>query len=183
MKFQGRDIPLYHDDIILNDKECAKIIRDNQSGYREKGKVKGELTEVRDATIYPLDWISNFELYKKVEDWVWDNNEKYFGYNLSLTASPVFQLIRYDVDGFYDWHMDLGLGENNSRKLSVVIQLSNPTSYAGGELLFNNGEIHEAPKVQGNIAMFPSYLLHMVTPVTKGTRWSLVGWYEGGSFV
>ena len=29
------------------------------------------------------------------------------------------------------------------------------------------------------IIMFPSYVLHQVTPVTRGERFSLVGWVTG----
>ena len=35
---------------------------------------------------------------------------------------------------------------------------------------------------QGYVAVFPSYVLHEVTPVTKGTRYSLVSWVTGKSF-
>ena len=32
---------------------------------------------------------------------------------------------------------------------------------------------------RGTIIVFPSFLEHQVTPVTKGTRYSLVQWYSG----
>jgi predicted 2-oxoglutarate/Fe(II)-dependent dioxygenase YbiX len=28
------------------------------------------------------------------------------------------------------------------------------------------------------MTMFPSYVLHKITPVTKGERWSLVTWIQ-----
>ena len=33
------------------------------------------------------------------------------------------------------------------------------------------------------IVFFPSWMPHMVTPVTKGTRKTLVGWVHGPDFV
>ena len=37
-------------------------------------------------------------------------------------------------------------------------------------------------KERGLIALFPSYTMHRVTPVTKGTRYSLVAWVSGPAF-
>jgi PKHD-type hydroxylase len=39
-----------------------------------------------------------------------------------------------------------------------------------------------APREKGTVIMFPSYLLHRVTPVTKGVRKSLVLWVGGTTF-
>ena len=35
---------------------------------------------------------------------------------------------------------------------------------------------------KGEMIMFPSFLMHRVTPVTRGTRRSLVVWVEGPNF-
>ena len=35
---------------------------------------------------------------------------------------------------------------------------------------------------KGMITFFPSWLIHDVTPVTQGTRYSLVGWVNGPNF-
>jgi PKHD-type hydroxylase len=32
------------------------------------------------------------------------------------------------------------------------------------------------------MTLFPSFVLHRVTPVTKGTRYSLVAWVSGPPF-
>jgi PKHD-type hydroxylase len=69
------------------------------------------------------------------------------------------------------------------RKLSLVCQLSDPSEYEGGELQINTGEIFTPEKQKGTVILFPSYLLHRVTPVTKGTRRSLVLWIEGPAFI
>ena len=94
-----------------------------------------------------------------------------------------FQYTKYygGDQGHYDWHMDLGPNMSN-RKLSCVIQLSDPSDYEGGELEFNLGyTILSVPKGKGVITFFPSFLLHRVTPVTKGTRISLVTWLCGAN--
>jgi PKHD-type hydroxylase len=39
-----------------------------------------------------------------------------------------------------------------------------------------------ANKSRGTVTMFPSYLLHRVTPVTSGERYSLTIWAHGPAF-
>ena len=69
------------------------------------------------------------------------------------------------------------------RKLSISIQLTNPEEYEGGELyLYNDDKGTLMDKTQGTLILFPSYVLHEVMPVTKGTRNSLVTWVTGKQF-
>ncbi len=75
------------------------------------------------------------------------------------------------------------------RKLSVTINLSDENSYEGGNLMFDFGQhvenqLHECTiaRNKGSIIVFPSYIDHCVTPVTKGTRYSLVNWLLGRPF-
>ena len=69
------------------------------------------------------------------------------------------------------------------RKLSLSIQLTDPKEYEGGELyLHENEEGKEMKKGQGDLVLFPSYILHEVKPVTKGERNSLVTWVTGKQF-
>jgi PKHD-type hydroxylase len=69
------------------------------------------------------------------------------------------------------------------RKLSISIQLTNPEEYEGGELyLYDDDKGTLMDKTQGTLIIFPSYVLHEVTPVTKGERNSLVTWVTGKQF-
>ena len=78
----------------------------------------------------------------------------------------------------------MGPDETSSRKISIVVQLSDPLEYEGGELQISDGGTNRVcEKTKGTIIIFPSYLLHRVTPVTKGTRRSLVLWVTGPPFV
>jgi len=76
------------------------------------------------------------------------------------------------------------------RKLSMTINLNKPGDYDGGNLKFDFGphsggkrfqEIEEI-RPQGSIIVFPSFLYHQVTPVTRGTRYSMVLWSLGKPF-
>lgn len=88
-----------------------------------------------------------------------------------------------EYGGKYNWHHDVNWENNKNfdRKLSMVVQLSDPDTYEGGRFEFNEVQNPrpEDWKKQGSILIFPSYLQHRVTEVTKGVRYSLVSWVRG----
>lgn len=72
------------------------------------------------------------------------------------------------------------------RKLSVTVSLNDSCEYKGGNLKFDLGphredRYHVCKEIrpQGSVVVFPSHLYHQVTPVTEGTRYSLVAWNLG----
>ena len=111
------------------------------------------------------------------------NNELF---NLDIIGSNDYiQYTEYngEVKGHYDWHLDISGDSNILRKLSIVVQLSSPDEYEGGDLEIHLGSTPlKVKKQKGHIAVFPSFLLHRVTPVTKGLRKSLVWWVGGLQF-
>jgi PKHD-type hydroxylase len=73
------------------------------------------------------------------------------------------------------------------RKISMTCNLNLPGEYDGGNLKFDWGShtdgdrYHECEEIrpQGSIILFPGFVSHCVTPVTRGTRYSLVLWSLG----
>lgn len=102
-------------------------------------------------------------------------------YNFDVNYQPPVQYGEYSEGSFYDWHHDINWQADSmyDRKLSVVIQLSNPDTYSGGEFQFKSIETPKNFKTQGSVLVFPSYNEHRVTEVIKGVRRSLVCWLEG----
>jgi len=90
----------------------------------------------------------------------------------------------YDGAGdHYTWHLDKGVLGMSPRKLSIVLQLSDPSEYEGGDLEFYVSAMPtKAMKKKGLLYAFPSWMLHRVTPVTAGIRRSLVVWAAGPKF-
>lgn len=84
----------------------------------------------------------------------------------------------------YTWHLDRGgTTAQAPRKLSMVLQLSDPSEYEGGDLeIFEGPEPTVVKKEKGLVVAFPSFVLHRVTPVTKGIRKTLVVWLTGPRF-
>lgn len=123
----------------------------------------------------------------KENDWIYQrlaqlaiktNNERYW-FDL-LGFHQELQLTRYSEGDFFDWHMDFGPGDISARKLSITVQLSDPDEYEGGDLEFMiNQKSVKAPREKGTIVVFPSFVQHRVTPITKGVRQSIVGWVSG----
>jgi len=112
-------------------------------------------------------------------------NRDGFGFDLSEFGESA-QIAHYiaEREGHFDWHSDIGAGPLAlRRKLTAVVQLSSPGEYAGGALeLRADSNVHVLPKEQGTAAVFPSFVLHRVTPVTAGRRWSLTLWAHGPAF-
>jgi len=133
-----------------------------------------------------VDWIGNAPdtewVFKKLGEVVSILNAKYFNFDL-IGFGEHLQLTNYDnaEHGMYGWHQDYGVGA--SRKLSMVVQLTDPSEYEGGNLqIRTEKEPNTVRKQRGLIAVFPSYVLHQVTPVTQGSRQSLVAWVSGPRF-
>jgi len=122
-------------------------------------------------------------LYERVTKLVMDANKIMWNFALSCFKEDG-QYTEYDSaqESHYDWHMDVGLGAP-TRKLSVSLQLSEEADYEGGELEIRiHRSTYKASKKKGTLIIFPSFLSHRVTPVTRGVRRSMVFWLHGPPF-
>ena len=109
----------------------------------------------------------------------------WYGYNLTGFMDGIQYSEYYEDGGHYDWHLDsMGDGIDLQRKLSMTVQLSDPSEYEGGNLeLFLGTSPTVVDKEKSLGIIFPSFRLHRVTPVTSGIRKSLVLWASGPSFI
>lgn len=102
-------------------------------------------------------------------------------FKVDLDGRVLFQFAQYDgaAEEFIGWHNDEPLwdGHFRGKKLSMVIQLSDPADYDGGVLELEGRD--PTPREQGLAVAFPSFMFHRVTPVTRGWRFSLVVWAQG----
>jgi PKHD-type hydroxylase len=91
------------------------------------------------------------------------------------------QIYDYPAGGYLDWHMDIAKGYMSNRKLSMSVQLSESDDYEGGDLEFADFK-ETAPRGIGDLVVFPAFLRHRVTSITRGTRKSWVSWVHGPAF-
>ena len=148
----------------------AKISEDNNSEGGDMRKCMiGWIKQTPDA-----DW-----MWTKLHNQIIETNHDHWGFDLKFMDEDAQYTVYNGDGGHYDYHMDNGQGQLSVRKISIVVNLNKPSEWKGGELqLYDDRSQSQG---LGNIHLFPSYMLHRVTPVTEGIRKSLVLW-SGGSF-
>lgn len=182
---RGKDdlCSVFSESAFFSADECRRIIELSEAYPEKAGQVTGE---GGDPAAKDRVRISTVKFGQPDEDnqWVFDKLE---GKILEMNRVCRFdlqgffegyQIARYESGGHYTWHMDIGPGALSARKLSMTLQLSDPADYEGGDLRVITLE-EPAPKEQGTLTVFPSYLLHTIEPVTTGVRHSLVSWISG----
>jgi len=167
---------------IINKAKNLKTLEVARTGLEKEGSMDG-IRRSKVAWINERDegltWY--FQEIDRLARWA---NKDWFDFH--LTQLPSLQFTEYDsiYKGAYGRHKDVFWvnDQPTHRKLSVVVNLTDPSQYEGGD--FKMHEVVTCPqadilKRQGTIFFFPSFIDHEVTPVTSGIRHSLVGWYEG----
>ena len=149
------------------------------------GENSEENLEMRSSSI---KWIPPNEqwawLYEKLMNMIIEANDAIWHFDLhNLTDYIQYTEYYAEKGGHYNWHQDMGPGEMSKRKISITVQLSDHDEYEGGDLEYFKGgdpeKADKAPRGKGVVFIFPSYMMHRVTKVTKGTRRSFVLWVGG----
>ena len=144
------------------------------------------IKEIRSSSV---KWIPKNEewmwLYEKLMDMADTANNELWNFNLISAPEFIQYTEYYDVEGgHYNWHQDIGDGAGSHRKISITVQLSESDEYEGGDLEMwkGGGDYVTAERGAGVVFIFPSYMMHRVTKVTKGTRRSFVLWVGGDHY-
>ena len=167
---------------FLSPQECRQVVELAAGCPEHEGLVgsDGDKASIRKSNIrIILPRPENEWLFAKIEAAALHLNKEY-KYDLKGFYEGM-QFATYERDGHYGWHSDFGRGVYSVRKLSLAIQLSDPSEYEGGEFEFMASK-EPAPKEIGSLIAFPSFLVHRVCPVTRGKRMSLVSWISGPAF-
>lgn len=172
----------------LSPADCDRLLAAVRAAPARDGGLVGGRSDpgMRRADLVWIDDLPGF-------DWVMDRmmalvaeaNRTAFGFDLTEFGESA-QAARYGAEreGHFAWHSDIGKGTWAARrKLTVVVQLSDPANYDGGALeLWPAAQVETAPRQRGLATVFPSFILHRVTPVTAGERFSLTLWAHGPAF-
>ena len=166
--------------------ECDRIIELGESiGTKESLLGQGLDTTIRKSKNSWLQLNNNTEwIYERLGNISRCLNGMHWRYDITGFNEDL-QYTKYSDDkSFYGWHIDSGSlkSENPPRKLSLTLQLSEPSEYDGGDFQIHASKLNTISKKKGLICVFPSYSLHRVTPVTRGIRRSLVVWLCGPAF-
>jgi SM-20-related protein len=121
--------------------------------------------------------------------------EEHFGVSLTGLQRP--QFLVYREGDFFRRHTDRAEGPDaaedvRARRVSTVLFLgghggADENGHEGGELTFY-GLVGEGPRGEaiglplipapGLLVAFPSELVHSVTPITRGERFTIVSWFS-----
>lgn len=178
---------------FLSEEEIEWVLNCPEWSNMEKAEVGGDRpdsvldTKIRKSSVsWMLPNADNNFLWKRITDVVAEVNRTFFRFDLTGCYEQI-QLGCYKEEdqGFYDWHIDNSVKDFGvPRKLSMSLLLSDTSEFKGGQLqlkIMNDNPITVEQK-KGRAWFFPSYILHRVTPVTKGIRKSLVLWVGGPPF-
>lgn len=176
----------YFDNAFTSD-QCDELIEycnkqdliEGAVGYNASNEEN--IRKSRIAFIPPSEFMVPY--YQRLSAIVLSLNEQFFKFDLHAFGENL-QFTEYTApSGKYNSHVDRGYNIA-VRKLSIVVQLTDPDTYEGGDLEWipQIEKPFKLPRTRGTLIAFPSFQLHRVTPVTKGTRNSLVGWVNGKQF-
>lgn len=198
----GVTYPFVYWDDMFNEEEIKKVIDYCETLEKMDGTTigKGGVQETgNEARVSTIAWANPNGENQWIFDrflWVADRlNERFYEFDLNGFES--FQYTVYNANkknpGKYDYHMDTIMGLDKpiemleTRKLSMSLILSDPDEYEGGEFYMQTGspdkdKLLKMEQKKGRCLAFPSFMIHGVAPVTKGTRRSIVVWVEGPKF-
>jgi PKHD-type hydroxylase len=168
---------------ILNDAKDIPI-QEALVGTNQTTHLNTDSRRSKIRFIYAGDWRFNY-VFDELWKMALSANNDFF--NLHISRLNFIQLAEYDASyqGEYKEHHDVFWLNGDPfyhRKLSCIIQLSDPNTYEGGDLEITDAGT--APNVndmrqQGTGIFFPSLIRHKANPVTKGTRYSIAAWFDG----
>ena len=103
--------------------------------------------------------------------------------NEMIELNEDFHVLIYKVGDAFPKHIDYFSNSDNPRIYTFGLLLND--DFEGGEFQLNTGNQNTPailPARKGRSLLFPSFMCHRVTPVTKGKRRSLVVWCLGPKF-
>jgi PKHD-type hydroxylase len=207
-------IPYWVYTAVLSDLEIKKLLDHHDSQEKIKGIHYSDGSggnSIRDSLITFLPSQNYANIFAPYANNA--NSAAQWGWNITLMES--LQISTYESGQYYDWHVD-GFVDTASarkivasksvtgtdqavdpslagtiRKLSLVVQLSDPSEYDGGDFMIqcpaHDREAIDLSvdkfKPKGSIIVFPSFVRHKVTPVTRGKRHSMTTWFGGPPYV
>lgn len=203
--FQSAISPKLCDDLLkygLSQKTELGVTGGNADGQEDKENLENNIqkSKYRNSNVAFFDdrWV-----YNLIHPYVNIANEK-ADWNFQWDWSEPCQFTIYGTNQYYGWHYDAYKDTYQTkdnpnftgkiRKLSVTVSLSDPNDYDGGDLEFyypnpqkdvkNESKFVKCEQIRprGSVVVFPSFVWHRVTPVTRGTRYSLVIWNLGNPY-
>jgi hypothetical protein len=169
--------------IVLNKDDCEALKEYFENPATEKYSKEphyknGGLHAIVDLKHIPNDFFKKLEIFNILP----------FSFNFGVDDSNSLVIHKYKTGEYFEAHSDTsisnyGQGEKLERTLRIktlLFQLSESDDYAGGDFIVNNKITN---RNIGNCICFDSKLIHEVTPIIKGTRYSMSLWVKKENMV
>jgi len=183
--FDSKETKKIRSQIDKSNFKKARVLEDGDSYAIDEKSRQTKLAQVTSKTkLFVADKILNIK----------DDIEKHFNISLRNIQDP--QFLVYDKNDFFTLHVDNSNNPNDdknvrNRKISVIIflnsgsEIGNSDSFSGGSLTFY--DLLKNPEAKslgiplsaevGLLVAFKSDILHEVTPITSGKRYTIVTWF------
>tara|TARA_Y100000401_G_C8324949_1_gene227597 strand:+ start:1138 stop:1758 length:621 start_codon:yes stop_codon:yes gene_type:complete len=195
-------------DSVIPNRICDNIIQDAETrttetaitgGFNEIPNDEKDIAKLYKTRNSSIVWMNDSWIYREIIPFVQEAN-KFCNWNFDWSHSESCQFTKYSETQHYTWHQDSwnkpydkpgDVTHGLIRKISVTVSLADGDTYEGGDLEFDmrdnsdskpNIQTNELARKKGSVIVFPSFVWHRVTPITKGTRYSLVVWNLGLPF-
>jgi hypothetical protein len=168
---------------LFTPEECRKITEIKGEEIPPEVFEKNNKIILGETKTYPKSRYIHFEkengwVFEKLVPLVNETNNKYFNFNINILKD--LQILEFSGDAYFDWHLDIGKGNLSTRKLTIIIFLSDLNDYQGGVVQWLHP--HSFTVEPGTIIFFPAFLPYRIWPVTSGSSSLMVAWADGPSF-
>jgi len=176
---------------------CELIVREGQALLHAsatlkidgKHQVDDAIRKTRLGWMKEASWVNGL-----LANFVQQANRDIWHFDIDCSQGVQFGI--YGEGGHYDWHKDeydLPFGDDSrpqwqglGRKLTAAACLNAGDEYTGGDFEVKDPwgrvETLDVMRNPGTVVVFPAYVIHRVSPVTAGTRYSIVSWHLGPPF-
>ena len=176
---------VYDGVLTLNECDSLKKMAADFLPGEISGRPEGRSTsDYRQCECAAIEWRDSHQwLFERVASVTDKCNREHYQFDV-VGFLDEFTMLRYPLGGHYTWHSDYGGGICSLRKLTVIVVVSDRSEYDGGQLALQDGSGQDQKIVPpaGSVVVFPSFVLHRVLPVTRGTRYVVAAWAYGPPF-
>jgi len=180
---------------LFSSDECSQILAFFEDKPLEEGATWSKDGYVVNPSARSVK--THYSPRTEANDWIYERMDKGFfqvantlGIDVRETIEDLKYLCYREGDHFSGWHIDIGSERASMRKISVSIELNDPSEYEGGSLQVfpeevdysESGAFGDLTRKRGTAVFFPSFRSHRVTPVTRGVRHVMVNWISGPPF-
>ena len=167
---------------LFSKEQCAEILKNCIEELWLPSKVVGTVDLHRSTRQKLRGNVEGFP-FVDVRDVTKNANDSIYDFNLlGIIDQDYPQVFKYTEKDYYNWHIEL-TPVAPSRKISFIINLTDPSEYEGGAIEFLNIDTSTANvNEQGACLIFPSFIPYKINTIKKGTAHFIIGHVHGALF-